>query len=69
MQKAIAIEYFGGITKLAARLGISRQAIHAWPEEVPDLYRYKLHYLSDGKLAVDHVVPKPPTGTEGRPPQ
>lgn len=53
MQKTVAIEHFGGVTKLASKLGITRQAIHAWPDEVPDLYQYKLHYLSDGKLPLD----------------
>lgn len=51
MQKSDAIEMFGGATKLAKAVGLkSRQAIYAWPEEVPDLYQYKLHHLSGGKL-------------------
>lgn len=53
MQKSQAIEHFGGITKLAAKLGVSRQAIHAWPNEVPELWRYKIHYLSEGKLPLE----------------
>jgi hypothetical protein len=53
MLKSEAIEFFGGPTKLAAKLGITRQAIHAWPSVVPDLYRYKLHYLSEGLLPLD----------------
>jgi hypothetical protein len=51
MQKTEAIEHFGGAAKLANALGLkSRQAIYAWPEEVPELYQYKLHHLSGGKL-------------------
>lgn len=53
MDKATAIQHFGGVTKLAALLGISRQAIHAWPKDVPNLYTYKLHYLSDGHIPLD----------------
>lgn len=53
MQKSQAIEHFGGVSKLAAKIGISRQAIHAWPETVPDRWQYKLHYLSEGALAVN----------------
>ena len=53
MQKTAAITYFGGITKLADKLGISRQAIHAWPESVPDRWAYKIHYLSDGQLTIE----------------
>jgi transcriptional repressor of cell division inhibition gene dicB len=61
MQKSLAIEHFGGITKLAAKLGISRQAIHAWPEEVPDLWQYKIHHLSEGKVPIE------PPRAESRP--
>lgn len=51
MQKSEAIEHFGGPQKLADALGLkSRQAIYAWPEEVPELYQYKLHHLTKGKL-------------------
>lgn len=58
MQKTQAIEHFGGVKKLATTLGISRQAIHKWPPVVPDLYQYKLHHLSNGKLP----LPGPPGG-------
>lgn len=50
MLKSQAIEFFGGAPSLARALGLTRQAIHAWPEIVPDLYQYKLHHLSGGKL-------------------
>jgi hypothetical protein len=53
MDKASAIQHFGGITKLAEQLGISRQAIHAWPENVPDRWAYQLHYMSAGALPLD----------------
>lgn len=53
MQKTEAIRYFGSAAKLAHELGLkSRQAIYAWPEEVPELYQYKLHHLSGGQLAL-----------------
>lgn len=51
MQKTDAIRHFGGAQKLATALGLkSRQAIYAWPEEVPELYQYKLFHLSNGEL-------------------
>lgn len=51
MQKADALSFFGGPTKLARICGLkSRQAIYAWPDEVPELYQYKLHHLSGGEL-------------------
>ncbi len=52
MNKSDAIQHFGGPTKLARLLEISRQAIHKWGDEVPDLYQYKLHHLSGGKLPI-----------------
>ena len=36
MQKAEAVRHFGSAAKLATALGLkSRQAVYAWPEEVP----------------------------------
>lgn len=58
MDKSHAIEHFGGVTKLAALLGISRQAIYCWPDQVPDLWQYKLHHLSDGKLEIAAEQPR-----------
>lgn len=57
MQKTDAIKHFGGVTKLAVLLDLSRQAIYMWPERVPDLYQYKLHHLSHGELALDVEAP------------
>lgn len=53
MRKSDAIKHFGGVNKLAELLDLTRQAIWSWPEEVPDLYTYKLHHLSDGTLPLD----------------
>lgn len=51
MKKTDAIQYFGGSQKLADEVGLkSRQAIYAWPEEVPDLYQYLLHYRTSKRL-------------------
>lgn len=50
MEKREAIQHFGSVIKLAAALGLSRQAIYLWPERVPDLYQYKLHHMSGGVL-------------------
>lgn len=61
MTKAEAIDFFGGLPKLAALLHLTRQAIHAWDDgEVADLYQYKLHYLSEGKLPLGIKPPAPP---------
>jgi hypothetical protein len=59
MQKTDAIRHFGGAQKLASALGLkSRQAIYAWPEEVPELYQYKLYHLSGGKLRLSTGLPQ-----------
>lgn len=34
MTKSQAIELFGSVTELAAALGIQRQAVYQWPEEL-----------------------------------
>lgn len=51
MQKQEAIEHFGNANRLAKALGLTRQAVYAWKDgELPELYQYKLHHLTDGKL-------------------
>jgi len=62
MLKSAAIEHFGGAAKLAAALGLTRQAVHAWPDVVPDLYQYKLHVITGGKLPLDKPAPPPGEG-------
>lgn len=57
MTKAEALDFFGGPTKLGALLGLTRQAIWSWPDEVPDLYQYKLHHMSAEKLPLTVAPP------------
>lgn len=69
MLKTEAIKFFDGTVKLAAACGVSRQAVHAWPEVVPDNYQYRLHYLSDGFLLLsDHLKKPPPNRYASDPP-
>lgn len=35
MKTSYAIELFGGVKALADALGITRQAIYQWPEDLP----------------------------------
>ena len=35
MKKTHVMTVFGGPTKLSRAIGISRQALHVWPEELP----------------------------------
>lgn len=46
-----AIRHYGSAQRVAEACGLgTRQAIYRWPREVPDLYQFRLHYDSSGKL-------------------
>lgn len=47
-----AIEHFGGATKLAEALGLTRDAIYKWGAYPPNETQYKIMVLSGGRLAV-----------------
>jgi hypothetical protein len=52
MRKKTALDIFGGSEALAAELGITRQAVRQWPDELPDKHRDRLLGLAlrKGKL-------------------
>jgi hypothetical protein len=59
MQKLEVIRHFGSAQKVAEAVGLkSRQAVYAWPDEVPELYQYKLHHLSGGELQLSPHLEK-----------
>ena len=45
MLKSELIQLFGRPAYLARFLGVSRQAVNNWPEEIPELRQYKLREL------------------------
>lgn len=45
MKKATAIRRAGGATNLAQMLGLTRQAVHQWGEDIPPLQVYRLREL------------------------
>ena len=47
-----AVQLWGGHTRLAKVLGITRDAIYKWGEYPPNETQYKLMVLSGGRLAV-----------------
>lgn len=53
MTKKEALEYFGGIKKLADVLGVWPQAVYAWPEDLPRSRQFEIHFKSNGELKVD----------------
>lgn len=52
MKKIDVIEAFGGAAVLADRLGISRQAVHKWPDDVPPLRVYQIRCIARGDAIV-----------------
>ncbi len=52
MRTQEAIEHFGGATKLAEALGLTRDAIYKWGAYPPNETQYKIIVLSGGRLAV-----------------
>jgi hypothetical protein len=50
MQKADAVAWAGGIRELAESLGVSYQAVNAWPDEVPEGRQEEIFILSNGAL-------------------
>lgn len=51
MLTAHAIRHFGSAQGVALASGLkTRQAVYGWGREVPDLYQFRLHYLTGGAL-------------------
>lgn len=53
MKTQEAIDHFGTPAALAEALGITREAIYQWGDEVPEARQYQLHLLTGGKLQAD----------------
>lgn len=56
MRTKTAIKKFGSPAKLARALGISRQSVHDWGDEVPVGRAYQIEVLTAGELK----APRPP---------
>lgn len=50
MNKQDAIQHFGSSTKLAQALGISKQAVSQWEDELPIGRQYQIEVVTEGKL-------------------
>ena len=48
-----AIDFFGGVKRLADKLGIWPQTIYNWGERPPRGRQFELADMSEGKLKVD----------------
>lgn len=52
MLKTDAVAHFGSEEKLAIAIGLTRQAVNAWPDIVPQGNAYKLQVITGGQLQV-----------------
>ncbi|MCG9782663.1 Cro/CI family transcriptional regulator [Vibrio brasiliensis] len=57
MKTRTAIDHFGTAVALAKSLGISKQSISRWGEEVPPRRAFEIERLTDGKLKADFTPP------------
>jgi len=48
-----AIEHFGSVSALASALSISKAAVFAWGETIPELRQHQLEKLTAGKLRAE----------------
>lgn len=59
MQKSDVINHFGGVIKTAKALGMSKQAVSAWNDNIPQGRAYQIQLLTKGKLkAVPQLTKK-----------
>ena len=58
MTKHEAIELYGGVTRLAKTLGLTRDAIYKWRDYPPMAYQYQIMVLSGGRLSVTFINDK-----------
>ena len=57
MKTRDAIKHFGTQAELARALGIQRQSIKSWGEDVPLARQYQIEKLTEGQLQAPPVEP------------
>lgn len=50
MKKTDVIKHFGSQTATANALGITVQAVNAWPENIPEGRAFQIQIVTNGKL-------------------
>jgi hypothetical protein len=65
MKTKQAIEYFGGVARLAHALRIWPQSIYTWGEHPPIGKQYEIHVKSGGRLPVDDSRAQDGNDSEG----
>lgn len=64
MTRSQAVQHFQSVSKLAKALGITKQAINAWGEQIPAKRQFELTQITRGALLVDaDLMPQAEHGT------
>ena len=53
-----AVKFWGGQTRLANALGITRDAVHKWKQYPPIDKQFQIMVLSGGRLSVTYINEK-----------
>jgi len=53
-----AVQFWGGQTRLANALGITRDAVHKWKKYPPMDKQFQIMVLSGGRLSVTYINEK-----------
>lgn len=53
-----AVAYFGNKVSLAEALGVTKQAVSAWGENVPEQSAWPLFYITEGKIKAKIDLPE-----------
>jgi len=53
-----AVQFWGGQTRLANALGITRDAVHKWKQYPPIDKQFQIMVLSGGRLSVTYINEK-----------
>ena len=53
-----AVQFWGGQTRLAKALGITRDAVHKWKQYPPMDKQFQIMVLSGGRLSVTYINEK-----------
>lgn len=50
MKKSDVLDYFGGVSKAAKALGITKSAVSVWREDIPYGRAFQIQLMTRGKL-------------------
>ena len=53
-----AVQFWGGQTRLAKALGITRDTVHKWKQYPPMATQFQIMVLSGGRLSVTYINEK-----------